>query len=253
MAARPRPPTLRLGVGQGIEWRYPYPPDERNDPKHRYDDAVHGDLRSRIARELKRSYARRLPRAKRANTRSCPPVGARASRGSSGRGRSPLRTGTHRVSASEFEAGLSLEPEDQLVQAEFDEARKKRRTGRARIVGSPPPSLSSPAFSSSRCLGSRTTATSGTSSSRCHGSGSSRSCSPCSSTSRPTGRRSSPRCRAFRTSGHARHPRLDRALERRAWRRGGRDGDIVRDATRVGLQGRPAGLAVVVTASGTSS
>jgi diadenosine tetraphosphate (Ap4A) HIT family hydrolase len=36
-----------------IEWPVStYPPDERNDPKHRYDDAVHGDLRSRIAREL---------------------------------------------------------------------------------------------------------------------------------------------------------------------------------------------------------
>ena len=30
-----------------------YPPDERNDLKHRYDDAVHGELRSRIVRELK--------------------------------------------------------------------------------------------------------------------------------------------------------------------------------------------------------
>ena len=56
MAARPRPPTLhRWDSAERIEWPVShYPPDERNDPKHRYDDAVHGDLRSRIARELKR-------------------------------------------------------------------------------------------------------------------------------------------------------------------------------------------------------
>lgn len=39
------------------------------------------------------------------------------------------------MSASEVDAGLSVEPEDQIVRAELDEARKKRRTGRARIVG----------------------------------------------------------------------------------------------------------------------
>jgi putative heme transporter len=39
------------------------------------------------------------------------------------------------VSSSEIEAGLSAEPEDAIVQAELDEAHKKRRTGRARIIG----------------------------------------------------------------------------------------------------------------------
>jgi uncharacterized membrane protein YbhN (UPF0104 family) len=39
------------------------------------------------------------------------------------------------VSSSEFGAGLSADPEDQIVQAELDEARKKRRKGRARIIG----------------------------------------------------------------------------------------------------------------------
>jgi len=39
------------------------------------------------------------------------------------------------VSASEFDAGMSVEPEDEIVRAELDDARKKRRTGRARIIG----------------------------------------------------------------------------------------------------------------------
>jgi putative heme transporter len=39
------------------------------------------------------------------------------------------------VSPSEIEAGLSVEPEDEIVQAELDEAHKKRRSGRGRIIG----------------------------------------------------------------------------------------------------------------------
>ncbi len=39
------------------------------------------------------------------------------------------------MSSSEIEAGLSTEPEDEIVRAELDEAHKKRRTGRARIIG----------------------------------------------------------------------------------------------------------------------
>ena len=38
------------------------------------------------------------------------------------------------MDSTDIEAGLSPEPEDELVQGELDEARKKRRTGRARIV-----------------------------------------------------------------------------------------------------------------------
>jgi uncharacterized protein (TIRG00374 family) len=38
------------------------------------------------------------------------------------------------VSSSEIRAGLSAEPEDEIVRVELDEARKKRRTGRTRIV-----------------------------------------------------------------------------------------------------------------------
>jgi putative heme transporter len=41
-----------------------------------------------------------------------------------------------RASSSDLEAGLSAEqPEDEMVRAELDEAQKKRRTGRWRIVG----------------------------------------------------------------------------------------------------------------------
>jgi putative heme transporter len=39
------------------------------------------------------------------------------------------------VSSSEIDAGLSSQPEDELVQVELDEARRKRRTGRGRIIG----------------------------------------------------------------------------------------------------------------------
>ena len=39
------------------------------------------------------------------------------------------------MSSSEIEAGLSSEPEDELVQVELDEAQRKRRTGRRRIFG----------------------------------------------------------------------------------------------------------------------
>jgi len=39
------------------------------------------------------------------------------------------------VSSSEIEAGLSADPEDEIVEAELDEAHKKRRTGWARIAG----------------------------------------------------------------------------------------------------------------------
>jgi uncharacterized protein (TIRG00374 family) len=39
------------------------------------------------------------------------------------------------VSSSEIEAGLSAEPEDELVQVELADAHRKRRTGRARIIG----------------------------------------------------------------------------------------------------------------------
>jgi putative heme transporter len=39
------------------------------------------------------------------------------------------------VSSSEIEAGLSADPEDEIVRTEVEAARKKRRTGRARIVG----------------------------------------------------------------------------------------------------------------------
>ena len=39
------------------------------------------------------------------------------------------------MSSSEIEAGLSAEPEDELVQVELDDAHRKRRTGRARIIG----------------------------------------------------------------------------------------------------------------------
>ena len=43
--------------------------------------------------------------------------------------------GYWRVSSSEIDAGLSSQPEDELVQVELDEARRKRRKGRGRIVG----------------------------------------------------------------------------------------------------------------------
>jgi uncharacterized membrane protein YbhN (UPF0104 family) len=39
------------------------------------------------------------------------------------------------VSSSEIDAGLSTEPEDELVQVQLDEAQRKRRRGRWRIVG----------------------------------------------------------------------------------------------------------------------
>jgi uncharacterized membrane protein YbhN (UPF0104 family) len=39
------------------------------------------------------------------------------------------------VSSSEIEAGLSADPEDELVQVELADAQRKRRTGRARIIG----------------------------------------------------------------------------------------------------------------------
>ena len=39
------------------------------------------------------------------------------------------------MSSSEIEAGLSADPEDEIVRAELDEAHKKRRTGTARIIG----------------------------------------------------------------------------------------------------------------------
>ena len=39
------------------------------------------------------------------------------------------------MSSSEIDAGLSSEPEDELVQVELDEAQRKRRRGRWRIVG----------------------------------------------------------------------------------------------------------------------
>ena len=39
------------------------------------------------------------------------------------------------MSSSEIEAGLSSDPEDELVQVELDEAQRKRRTGLARIIG----------------------------------------------------------------------------------------------------------------------
>jgi putative heme transporter len=39
------------------------------------------------------------------------------------------------VTSSEIEAGLSADPEDELVQVELDDAHRKRRTGRARIIG----------------------------------------------------------------------------------------------------------------------
>jgi uncharacterized protein (TIRG00374 family) len=39
------------------------------------------------------------------------------------------------VSSGEIEAGLSAEPEEELVRLEVDELRRKRRTGRGRIVG----------------------------------------------------------------------------------------------------------------------
>jgi uncharacterized protein (TIRG00374 family) len=39
------------------------------------------------------------------------------------------------VSSSEIEAGTSAEPEDELVQVELADAHRKRRTGRARIIG----------------------------------------------------------------------------------------------------------------------
>jgi uncharacterized protein (TIRG00374 family) len=39
------------------------------------------------------------------------------------------------VSSSEIDAGFSSDPEDELVQVELDEARRKRRRGRGRIVG----------------------------------------------------------------------------------------------------------------------
>ena len=39
------------------------------------------------------------------------------------------------MSSSEIEAGLSAEPEDELVQVELADAHRKRRTGRARIIG----------------------------------------------------------------------------------------------------------------------
>ena len=38
------------------------------------------------------------------------------------------------MSSTEIEAGLSPDPEDELVQVELDNAHKKRRTGRARII-----------------------------------------------------------------------------------------------------------------------
>jgi putative heme transporter len=39
------------------------------------------------------------------------------------------------VRTTEIRAGLSPEPEDEVVQAELDEAKKKRRTGRGRVIG----------------------------------------------------------------------------------------------------------------------
>ncbi len=39
------------------------------------------------------------------------------------------------MSSSEIDAGLSSHPEDELVQVELDEARRKRRKGRGRVVG----------------------------------------------------------------------------------------------------------------------
>ena len=38
------------------------------------------------------------------------------------------------MTSTEIEAGLSADPEDELVQVELDNAHKKRRTGRARII-----------------------------------------------------------------------------------------------------------------------
>ena len=46
-----------------------------------------------------------------------------------------LARDTGGVSASEFDAVLPVEPEEQIVRAELDEARKKRRSGRARVIG----------------------------------------------------------------------------------------------------------------------
>ena len=39
------------------------------------------------------------------------------------------------MTSSEIEAGLSADPEDELVQVELDDAKRKRRTGRARVIG----------------------------------------------------------------------------------------------------------------------
>ncbi len=38
------------------------------------------------------------------------------------------------MTSTEIEAGLSAEPEDELVQVELENAHRKRRTGRARII-----------------------------------------------------------------------------------------------------------------------
>jgi diadenosine tetraphosphate (Ap4A) HIT family hydrolase len=58
-------PRYAWEPAERITWPvWTYPPHERNAPKHRYDDATHGQLRSRIAREIERltsrAYKRRL-------------------------------------------------------------------------------------------------------------------------------------------------------------------------------------------------
>ena len=157
------------------------------------------------------------------------------------------------MASSEIKAGLAPDPEDELVQVELDDARRKRRTGRARIIAIavsvivigavfvfalPRIADYGDVWDVVQTLSWQWLVALGLA---------------ISSTSPPTGRRSSLRCRASRTFGHARHARLDRALGVAP------GGAAVGMATSFamlrawGFSGRPVGLAVVVRASGTSS
>ena len=144
------------------------------------------------------------------------------------------------MSTSELEAGLSADPEDEIVRAELEEAQKKRRTGRVRIIGIVLsvvvvggvfifvlPRIANygdvwdvvqtlswqwlVALSLATLLNLAT-----------YG---------------PPLDGGAPRPLVL--PGHARHPRIDRALRRRPGRRRRRDGDLVRDAARLGLRGPP--------------
>ena len=132
-------------------------------------------------------------------------------------------------------------PEDELVQVELDDAHRKRRTGRATDHrGRSPRCSSSAASSRSRCRGSRTTARSGTSSRRSRWQWL---VVLALATVLNLATYAPPLVAALPgppvSARGARHVGLDGALDGRSGRRSRRDGDVVRDAARLGLQ-RPA-------------